>query len=77
MIFDEADRMLDLGFEREMNQCLDLIKQKCPGKFLQNEPEIENMKDKEQRVKVQKLLSKDMHINFVSATMNQRVESLG
>ena len=45
MIFDEADRMLDLGFENEMNQCLDLIKQKCPGKFLPNEPEIEEMED--------------------------------
>jgi ATP-dependent RNA helicase DDX31/DBP7 len=26
LIFDEADRMLDLGFEREMNECLQLIK---------------------------------------------------
>ena len=25
LIFDEADRMLDLGFEKEMNKCLELI----------------------------------------------------
>lgn len=35
MIFDEADRMLDLGFEREMNQCLRLIKKRSADKFLQ------------------------------------------
>ena len=34
LIFDEADRMLDIGFEREMIQCLNLIKKKCSHKFL-------------------------------------------
>ena len=33
LIFDEADRMLDLGFEREMNECLSHIKNKCLDKF--------------------------------------------
>lgn len=34
LIFDEADRILDLGFEREMNQCLELIKKKAKDKFV-------------------------------------------
>lgn len=38
MIFDEADRMLDLGFEKEMNQCLDIIKQKAPSRFHPDAP---------------------------------------
>ena len=33
MIFDEADRMLDMGFEREMDACLNLIKKRCSDKF--------------------------------------------
>lgn len=32
MIFDEADRMLDMGFEKEMNECLEIIREKS-GKF--------------------------------------------
>ena len=36
LIFDEADRILDLGFEKEMNQCLDLIKKKAISKFNNN-----------------------------------------
>ena len=33
LIFDEADRILDLGFEREMIACLKEIKAKIPHKF--------------------------------------------
>ena len=33
MIFDEADRMLDMGFEKEMNECLEIIREKAVGKF--------------------------------------------
>ena len=64
LIFDEADRMLDLGFEREMNQCLQLIKQKCITKFKQ--PEIKG-----------NYWSDQIKVNFVSATLNQKIETLG
>ena len=33
LVIDEADRMLDMGFEREMDECLKLIKKKIPDKF--------------------------------------------
>lgn len=50
--------MLDMGFEKEMNQCLDLIKKKCPNKFIKNDDAIESIKDEEKKLKVQKFLSK-------------------
>ena len=37
LIFDEADRMLDMGFEQEMSACLDLIKKKSPATFTSDE----------------------------------------
>lgn len=64
LIFDEADRILDLGFEREMNQCLDLIKKKVPHKFKNPEDPTNFWSD-------------EIKVNFVSATLNQRVEKLG
>ena len=33
IVIDEADRMLDMGFEREMEECLNGIKAKVPHKF--------------------------------------------
>ena len=64
LILDEADRMLDLGFEREMNQCLKEIKKRCIDKF----------KYKDQSENYQ---SDSIKVNFVSATLNQKIEELG
>jgi len=36
--------MLDLGFEKEMNQCLELIKQKSPGNFDENQEKTKHGK---------------------------------
>ena len=57
LIFDEADRMLDLGFEREMNQCLSIIKKKSSHNFKNPDQEDNYWSDK-------------IKINFVSATIN-------
>ena len=64
MIFDEADRMLDMGFEKEMNECLEIIREKAKNKF--QPPGEKNV-----------FWSDQLKINFVSATMNPKVESLG
>jgi ATP-dependent RNA helicase DDX31/DBP7 len=64
LIFDEADRMLDLGFEREMNKCLSLIKKKCIQKYKQ--PTVSD-----------NYWSDQIKVNFVSATLNQKIEALG
>ena len=64
LIFDEADRMLDLGFEREMNKCLSLIKKKCISKYKQ--PTVAD-----------NYWSDQIKVNFVSATLNQKIEALG
>jgi superfamily II DNA/RNA helicase len=64
LIFDEADRMLDLGFEREMNECLSFIKKKCLNKF-KNPAQADNY------------WSDEIKINFVSATLNRKIEALG
>ena len=74
MIFDEADRMLDLGFEREMNKCLKLIKEKAADKFLKPAA-TEGQKDGEATGET--YWSDSIKVNFVSATMNHQVEALG
>ena len=78
MIFDEADRMLDMGFEREMNQCLDIIKHKSK-KFIMDGAITEDMKqaEKDKILKTQTFHSDTLKVNFVSATMNPKVETLG
>ena len=55
MIIDEADRMLDMGFEREMDECLSLIKKRCGPKFSDE---------------VGTFYSDSIKINFISATLS-------
>ena len=62
MIIDEADRMLDMGFEREMDACLSLIKRRCGSKFT-SEPGT--------------FYSDSIKINFISATLSSKVQALG
>ena len=62
MIIDEADRMLDMGFEREMDACLALIKRRCSNKFT-SEPGT--------------FYSDSIKINFISATLSSKVQALG
>ena len=62
MIIDEADRMLDMGFEREMDECLSLIKKRCGPKFSDE---------------VGTFYSDSIKINFISATLSQQVQALG
>lgn len=62
LILDEADRMLDMGFEKEMNACLDLIKKRCADKF---SPEPGTFH------------SEKLKINFISATLSSKVQALG
>ena len=54
--------MLDLGFEREMNECLALIKKRCPDKFTK-EPNV--------------YYSDKIKVNFISATLSSKVQALG
>lgn len=62
VIIDEADRLLDMGFEREMTQCLEELKKRCPEKFT-TEKDLFH--------------SDSLRVNFVSATLSQKVELLG
>ena len=67
--------MLDQGFEREMIQCLDLIKKKCPDRFVSGAgAQVDSAKE---QTDGGNYWSDSIKVNFVSATMNSRVESLG
>ena len=55
--------MLDMGFEKEMTQCLDLIKKRCISKYSDE--------------KGKNYHSDQIKVNFVSATLSEKVETLG
>lgn len=60
-IFDEADRMFDLGFEREMTECLNFIKSKNRSLYIHQA----NFQTKDHVKTV-----------LVSATLSQKIENL-
>jgi ATP-dependent RNA helicase DDX31/DBP7 len=66
LIFDEADRILDMGFEKEMMECLDIIRKKAPARF---NPLDENGP--------KNYWSKHLKVNLVSATTSPNIDALG
>jgi len=64
LIFDESDRILDMGFEREMTECLKAMKQKASHLFIKDQDD--NSFITTQHVKV----------NLVSATLGKKVNKL-
>lgn len=64
LIFDESDRILDMGFEREMTECLQSIKHKCPQIFIKDQPEDSY------------IVSKSCKVNLVSATLGDKINTL-
>ena len=54
--------MLDMGFEREMDACLALIKKRCMDKFSPAPGTFH---------------SESIKINFISATLSSKVQALG
>lgn len=64
MIFDESDRILDMGFEKDMTQCLQGLKKKSPNLFIKDQDADSFITTP--RVKV----------NLVSATLGKKVNNL-
>lgn len=64
LIFDESDRILDMGFEKEMTQCLQGLKRKSPRLFESNQDEDCFY------------TSNNMKVNLVSATLGKKVNNL-
>lgn len=70
LIFDEADRILDMGFEKEMNECLDIIKSKSKHNFITDTVDEESGGQKN-------YWSNTIKVNLVSATMSPSIDRLG
>ena len=64
LIFDESDRILDMGFEKEMTQCLQGLKRKSSRLF-------ENNQDEDCFY-----TSNNIKVNLVSATLGKKVNNL-
>jgi len=56
--------MLDMGFEREMDECLSMIKKRAPSKFCSDEEST-------------KFISDSIRVNLVSATISSKLQALG
>ena len=64
LIFDESDRILDMGFEKEMTQCLQGLKKNNPRLFESDQDEDSFY------------TSNNIKINLVSATLGKKVNNL-
>lgn len=64
LIFDESDRILDMGFEKEMTECLQGLKYRNSSLFIPGQAED------------QFLTNHDVKVNLVSATLGAKINNL-
>jgi ATP-dependent RNA helicase DDX31/DBP7 len=92
LIFDEADRLLDMGFERDIKECLSIVTKKVnfndnqnfdenEENFEKNEKSQKNEKDKENTdsapiAKLDPEMFKKLKIFLISATIDHKIRKL-
>lgn len=86
LIFDEADRLLDMGFERDIKECLSIVTKKVNFNENQNYEEIQETvkstdkdKDKDSSTPIAKLdpeMFKKLKIFLISATIDHKIRKL-